>query len=267
MPTFDQVPSREQRATVNNRAGTQTMSDYVGVTTSTFALPAKGLIHFDSSCGHLDVRNVTCGADRVYDAGSVFDRLHRGKSAASFQRSSARKLMLERRRDTSNLMIGGTEEISQAEQHFRYSRPLSRGSDYCNFDKQVSREERLSMGYFAVGKLCSSTAPPLFVSRDVIDVKIHGPPAWRPSSASSVRRSDSADDTADIVRASRPTSAASFRETVHTHRRAESSTEGLTHRSSATVREDERNPLGAFLATKRSLSRNLTFSKAPRKTF
>jgi hypothetical protein len=243
------------------------MSDAVDVAPSLLFRPAKGLISFDSSGGHQELRNAAaCGADRYYDAGSVFDRLHRGRSAVSFRHSAARKLLLERPRDSTNMMSGGTPEISEAVQYFHYARPLSRGSAYCDFRRQVTREARGAIGYFAAGKLTSNAAPPLHVSHDIVDVKVHGPPAWRPSSASSVRRDDSI-PAADNTMRSRPSSAASFRDTVQHSRRAESSLAGTTHRSTAAASEDERNPLGAFMATKRSISKNLTFSKAPRITF
>lgn len=268
MPTFEKVPSREQRAIACNREGTRTMSDAVDVAPSLILRPAKGLISFDSSGGHQELRNAAaCGADRYYDAASVFDRLHRGRSALSFRHAAARKLQLERPRDTTNMSCGGTPEISHAEMYFHYARPLSRGAAYCDFERQVSREARGAMGYFAAAKLNTSTAPPLHVSHDVIDTKVHGPPAWRPSSASSVRRDDSLTSESHVVPRSRPSSAALLRNTVEYQRRAESSLAGTTHRSTTTAPDDERNPLGAFMATKRSISKNLTFSKAPRITF
>ncbi|CUG90756.1 Hypothetical protein, putative [Bodo saltans] len=268
MPTFEKVPSREQRAIACNREGTRTMSDAVDVAPSLFLRPAKGLISFDSSGGHQELRNAAaCGADRYYDAASVFDRLHRGRSALSFRHAAARKLQLERPRDTTNMSCGGTPEIS----HRLYMKVMRSGeSAPRRITLKLAVQRALRAPRYPMKRRrfnLTSTAPPLHVSHDVIDTKVHGPPAWRPSSASSVRRDDSLTSESHVVPRSRPSSAASLRNTVEYQRRAESSLAGTTHRSTTTAPEDERNPLGAFMATKRSISKNLTFSKAPRITF
>lgn len=263
MPTFDKSPNREQRALACNRAGTLTMSDFSGSISASETRPAKGILAFESSCGHLEIRNAaSCGADRYYDAGGVFDRLHRGRSALPFQRMIGRKTRLTFPNDCAKMQCGGSSEVSQAKDYFQFARALSRGSDYCDFDKQVTREKREIVGYFAAGKLSTMDAPPLFVSHNVVEAKVHGAPAWRPSSASSTRREGSS----NVV--SRPSSAQSLRASVSLQRHAESSlrSDNASSFRSTTVATLDQDPMSSFIASKRSLSRNLTFSKAPRKT-
>lgn len=282
---FERVPSREDRLRTNNRFGVVGEPASERVYNVSYQQTDRRQITpvpFDSSRGHEDLNTSSSLTQNLtYDVSRAFARLaERRSEPRHFSRMGPGHSVENtfERKDAARMYLGGTPDLLEKEVTFRYARPLSRGVEYCNFDKVISREQRAKNGAFAYRDPLTKNTGPLEVKHDVVECNVHGPAPWRPTSASSSRRSPSPPVSAA---ASRPTSALSRRplsaQSVRPDRVAlaaataprpssavskKSTTQGSDAVQGAPTLEID--PIAAFNSSRRSLARNTSFSKAKR---
>ena len=190
MPTFDVTNSREQRHVSSNWHGERQLHDVTyDVSYMVLDKHPKQLVSFASSIGHRPPNESQSSApDLFYNVSTTDDRLKFGKPKGAVMFSgmgSGHPDGSERNpKDRRNIYLGcgqTTLELVEVDLKYRFARPLSRGTKYCDFSKIPTREQREARAVHGMNLSLNQSG--LNLKFSAVD-KNTPAVVWRPSSAS-----------------------------------------------------------------------------------